>query len=381
MGCNKLSNNNKMRKIVIEVGYDIYGKRIRKTENFYGTNEEYKKRKNELMSQYYHKSNMININDLTFKQYGAIFIEYCHKSKVSKITIRGYEQMLNIINPIIGHLKLKKITTFQLDNMYQQIALGKKGKPLAPKTMLNYYNLVGGMFKQAKKWKFVDSNPNEDAKKPKLEKKERNFYDDNQAIELLKCVENESIKYKTLINLALDSGARRSEICALRWSDLDFETGKLVIDNSLKVIHGEVDEENAKTSYSIRTIYLGVDTLNVLKEYKEWQDNYIKQMGNKWKGTDRIFTSKDGNYMHPDTCGKIINKITNKYNLPKLTFHEIRHTNASLLNDSGVSAKLISQRLGHSNTIITTNIYTHTFENAKMQSANAIGKLQKMAKN
>lgn len=69
--------------------------------------------------------------------------------------------------------------------------------------------------------------------------------------------------------------------------------------------------------------------------------------------------------MHPDICNKIINKVTKKYNLRKLKFHELRHTSITLLIDSGINPKAVSERLGHANANITMNIYTHTLEDTK----------------
>ena len=289
--------------------------------------------------------------------------------------------MLNNILPLLGDIKLKKIDTFMLDKLYQKLKVGKKGKELSPKTMSHYYNLVSLMFKQAKKWKFIDSNPNEEATKPKLVKRKRNFYDTEQVLELFNCLENEDIKTKTIITLALDSGARRSELCAIRWSDIDFDNKTLYIDNSLKVIDGEVDEEKAKTEYSVRTIELGVNTIELLKEYKKWQDDYIASKGDKWLGTDRVFTAIDGKHMHPDTTNKILKRVLEKYDLPKLSFHELRHTCASILNSNGIDPVTIKERLGHSDTSTTMNIYTHPFEDNKRASACVFDNLHKSVVN
>lgn len=264
-----------------------------------------------------------------------------------------------------------------LDTMYQKIKLGRTGKELSAKTMIHYYNLMSIMFKQAKKWKFIETNPNEDAKKPKLTKRKRHFYDNEQAMKLLNCLKNKNIKYRAIITLAIDSGIRRSELCAIRWSDIDFDNNTLYIDNSLKVIDGEVDELKAKTDYSIRTIKLGKETMQVLKEYKSWQNEYIFDMGSKWVGTDRVFTAINGKHMHPDTTNDILQKVLQKYNLPKITFHELRHTCASILNSKGVDAKTISERLGHADASITLNTYTHTFDTSKEQCANVFDNLYK----
>lgn len=196
-------------------------------------------------------------------------------------------------------------------------------------------------------------------------RKKRHFYDSNEVRLLLRCLRNENIKYRTLITLAIDSGARRGEICALKWNDVAFENHTLLIDNSLKVINGKVDEAKPKTIYSNRVIYLSSSTINILKEYKEWQKQYISSVKDKQNDNDRIFTDKYGNHMHPDICNKIINKVTKKYNLRKLKFHELRHTSITLLIDSGINPKAVSERLGHANANITMNIYTHTLEDTK----------------
>ena len=108
-----------------------------------------------------------------------------------------------------------------------------------------------------------------------------------------------------------------------------------------------------------------------MKEYKEWQDNYIKEMGKKWIGTDRVFTSKEGNYMYPSTCDHTLRKIIKKYNLEPICFHELRHTSASILIHKGINPKAVSQRLGHADTSITMEIYSHTFDVTKKESAKA----------
>lgn len=379
-GYKKVGTKNGINKYeaVIEVGSDITGKRKRIKRVHYGNRDSAEVWYAELIKEFYHKGKKLNLNDITFKEYSEIFIKkYCIPN-ISKITTKGYQDYLKRIIPLIGDYKLKKINTFILDNMYQKIKLGKR-KELSAKSMSHYYNLISIMFKQAKKWKFIDINPNEDAKKPKLTKRKRNYYNEEQVEKLYNCLENECIKYKATIILAIDSGIRRSELCALRWKDIDFQNNTIYIDNSLKVIDGVVDELKAKTEYSIRTIELGSKTMNVLYEYKKWQDNYIIEMRSNWKGTDRVFTDNYGNYMYPSTTNNILQKIIKKYHLPKITFHELRHTCASILNNNGINAKAISDRLGHADASITLNTYTHTFESSKSECANVFDNLQKSA--
>jgi len=369
----------KVFQITIERGKDIFGKRDRFTQKFHGTVAEVKVLDAELTKKYFHKGQNANVKELTFQQYSEIFIKKHCEGNIGLVTINNYKRLLRNILPLIGSYKLSKITPAMLDTMYQKLKKGQKGKELSYNSMYDYYKLVNAMYNQAIKWEFVEKNPNLKAHKPKKEKIERKFYDLEQVNELLSCLENECIKYKALITLALDSGARRGEISALRWSDIDFMAKTLKIDNSLKVVNGVVDEKKAKTNSSNRVIILSNATIEVMKQYKEWQNDYIKEMGSKWKGTDRIFTADNGEHMHPSTCYKIFTKITKKYNLEHIRFHDIRHTTASLQISKGVNIKAVSDRLGHSSINITSDIYTHTFESDKIKSANVFDEIVKNA--
>lgn len=369
-------------KITIELGYDILGNRKRKTFNFTGTKSEAIKKEAELKTEYYHIGESKRISDLTFRDLSEIFIERYCKPNISQVTTYGYQKTLKKVLPIIGSKKLKDITPFVLDSMYQKLGVGVDGQKLGYHSNYNYYKLVNVMFNQAIRWEIMDRNPNAKANKPKKEHKEKNFYDVNQVKKLLDVLEFESIKYKTLIVLALDSGARRSEICALRWSDIDLDTRMMSITKSLKVFDGVVDEKRAKTESSVRTIKLGESTIDLIKKYKDWQEAYKKVYNKKWTSKDnRIFTSVDGGYMHPSTCDHILRKIVRKYDLDPICFHELRHTCASLLINSGVDPKTVSKRLGHSDTSITMEIYTHAFEESKNACADRFDEMMKKLEN
>ena len=380
MGYKQIGIDKKGKKIfliTIELGKDIFGNRDRHYERFHGTVAEAKVLDAELTKKYYHKGNNANVKDLTFQDYAKIFIEKHCVGNIGLVTINNYKRLLKDIIPFLGSCKLSKITPDMLDTMYQKLRKGSKGKELSYSSMYDYYKIINAMYNQAIKWEFVDKNPNLKANKPKKNTIEHKYYDLEQVQKLLSCLENENIKYKALIILALDTGARRGEIAALKWSDIDFENKTLKIDNSLKVVRGVVDEKKPKTNSSNRVIMLCEATIEVMREYKKWQDDYIKSMGRKWKGSDRIFTAENGEHMNPSTCYKIFTKIIKKYDLKPIRFHDLRHTNASLLISQGVSLKAVSERLGHASINITSNIYTHIFESDKIKCANTFDKIIK----
>ena len=381
MGYRLIGTNKKGEKkwlITVEQGFDVFGNRDRKTKTIYGTLADAKLADAELTQKYYHKGNVANVKELTFEEYAEAFIKQIEKN-VGITTINNYKRLLRNITPLIGHCKLSKITPQMLNNMYSKLKIGKNGKELSYNSMYDYYKIINVMFNQAIFWEFVDNNPNTRANKPKKAKIERKFYDLEQVKQLLSCLDNEPIKYKALITLALDSGARRGEIAALKWDDIDFNNRTLKIDNSLKVVNGVMDEKNAKTLSSNRTIILSEATINVLREYKEWQDNYKNELGKKWQNENRVFTDDTGGYMNPSTCYKIFTKITKKYGLEHIRFHDLRHTSASVLIHKGINFKAVSERLGHASINITYDIYTHTFDKDKIESANTFDEIIKNA--
>jgi len=367
-------NNNKYR-ITIEMGNDPFGTRKRKTMTFNGSKQEAIIQEAKLREQYYHIGKELDINNLSFKEFSNLYMKKYCISNLSLITISKYEKLLTNINSIIGHFKLNEINSLILDDMFSKLRYGQNGQELSYNYLYDFYKLIRAMFHKAIDWELISKNPTDKINRLKKEYKEKHFYDFNQVNELIEALETESIKNKALITLALDSGARRSEICALRWSDIDFENKTMNINKSLKVVNGVVDEKNTKTFSSKREIVIGDSTIEILKEYKKWQDEQIKTMGRLWIDENRVFTSKDGKNMNPNSFGQILRKIIKRHHLSPICFHELRHTNASVLINSGLDPRTVSKRLGHCNSSITMEIYTHSFESSKIECAKKIDEI------
>lgn len=362
----------------IIVGYDVLtGRPIRKHRIFNGTSEDAKIWYADLVKKYYHKGEKLNLTKITFEEYSNLFIERYCVPNIGVVTIKDYKGLLKDINPLIGDKQLDKITTIELDALYTKLKVNKNGKERSPKTLIHYYDLVGLMFKQAKKWKLIEYNQHLDTIRPKVPKRKKKTYDLEMIQTLLKCLESENIKYKTMITLGLVSGMRAGELCALMWSDIDFNENTICIDNSLKVVEGVVNENNAKTEYSIRTIDIDPATMQLLREYKAWQDEYKESIGNKWIEQGRVFTDIHGKHTHPCTCNDILQKIIVRHELPKITFHELRHICSSVLCGNGVDPVTIQERLGHANPDFTLDKYTHPLLNNKKKSIDVFVELKK----
>lgn len=215
------------------------------------------------------------------------------------------------------------------------------------------------------------SNPNARIEKPKVKKKEIECYSPEEVELLVKALQDESLKYQALIMLALDSGARRGEITGLTWDDVDFKKYTININKTTQYVkeYG-IFEKDTKTSTSNRIIYISKTTIDILNKYRKEQLENKMKMGSKWKNSKRVFTTADGADMHPDTPSQILEKIINKHDLKRITFHGLRHTSISLQISSGIQSQIISKRAGHSNVTVTHNTYSHFFDNEFKDVAN-----------
>ena len=206
-------------------------------------------------------------------------------------------------------------------------------------------------------------------------------YSPEEVDKLLECVDNECPKYKAIIYLALDTGARRSELTGLNWTDIDFETRSVTINKATQYVTGiGIVETKTKTATSDRKIYISEATVKVLKEYKTEQNINRLKLGSKWGNSPKVFLTECGNPIHPDTLGGVLEKIIKKYNLKKIKFHALRHTSVSLLISQGVQVQVISKKVGHANVTTTHTIYSHFFDDEFKECANVMDNILKKTK-
>jgi integrase len=365
-------------KYMIEafIGYDSKGKKIRQYKTFNGTERQAKVMENEMIQKYKNQVlNDIDYTKITFEELSKIYMER-HAKNLAPTTYIGYSKMLEVINDNFGKRKLTNLNPLILEDFYCKLRERRQPKKLTENTILHYYVLIGAILNKAKRWKIISDNPNEAIDRPKKEKKESKYYNVEETKQLLKALECEPLKYQTLIRLAIDSGARVGEILGLEWDDINFNLGYISINKVIYAIKGGVREKDKpKNNSSIRPITLMEETLDLLKQFKEQQEETKIKLGIKWLGCKKVFTSEEGWYMHPCTPRHILGKIINKYDLPKINFHSLRHTSASLQIALGIHMKIISKRLGHSSSSTTDMIYSHVSSTLQSEVTNKMGKL------
>lgn len=292
--------------------------------------------------------------------------ELSEKSGISLTSIRACINCQNVSKNTAENLS----AALNKDNIFTPA----KGKSkLSDKTIAEYHRLLSSMLTAAVQWQVIPSNPCGRVKPPKVERKEAVVLDTTEAAELIQCLENEPIKYRTAVMLLLYTGLRRGELCGLEWSDIDFDNRTVSINKAVLYYAGRgTYEDKTKTQSSVRTINIPPDMINILKQYKIEQNKQRLLMGDQWQNSGKVFTSESGGVINPDTLSTWFKKFVRRYNLPDVHLHSLRHTAATLLITSGVDIATVSKRLGHSDRTTTLNIYTHAVKSADEAAADVL---------
>lgn len=331
--------------------------------------------------------------------------------KIRKIGIAAVARECNINEKTVSKLcnggrttaKIAEIITKYFDVNPSLIfdKVQRNNGRLSSNTLNHVHACLSSLFTDAVNWQIIPSNPCERVEAPKIGRKEANVYDDEMFAKLFECLETENdIRLKAIIYLAVFTGARLGEISGLRWTDIDFENNTITICRAAQYVNDKrlekekrVIEKTPKNETSIRTITVPKFVLDVLKEYRKYQLEQKLILGPEWQAkekklygedydNDRVIKAWDGCAVHPDFPSKAFRKFREKYNLPPLTFHQIRHSNASILISQGVDVATLSKRLGHSNPGTTTKIYSHALRKPDQEASDKLEALftKKMAK-
>ena len=251
-------------------------------------------------------------------------------------------------------------------------------KPLSSKTVLHYHRLISSILSTAVEWGALFANPCERTKPPRVEHKDPKYLDEVQAAKLLDLLEGEDMLYKTAVRFLLFTGLRRGEALGLNWSDIDFDTAIIQIcRSSLYLPDKGIFEDDTKNRTSNRVIKLPQTVLSDLKQYRKYQRQNRLMMGDRWCESDRVFTTMEGQPLHPDTLSRWFSKFITAHSdeLPYITLHSLRHTNATLMIASGVPITTVSKRLGHADTTTTGKIYAHAIRSADEAAAETLDNL------
>ena len=281
-------------------------------------------------------------------------------------TYRGYID--NHIKPSIRKVPLEKLTPLELQKLYKKLLTSGRidrveskhqAKGLSPKTVRNIHQIIASAMKLAKEQRLIVADPTEGCALPKLEHREMKTLPIEQLTSFLREAKDSGVFEMYYVELA--TGLRRGELLGLKWEDLDLERGDLRVKRQIARINGEVAEAPLKTKNAYRTLPLAKDTIDVLNQQK-------KKVGScPW-----VFPSPTGGPMSPDSVLHMLHRVLKRAGLPRVRFHDLRHTFATLALQTGVDVKTVSGMLGHYSAGFTLDTYAHVTTSAQRQAAEAM---------
>lgn len=321
----------------------------------------------------------------TLEEFCAAYLEQT-KPVLSPTTYRNYERIISRqIIPSMGFLKLSDIRPRHVQEFVNALRAEKKRtrsgvmseEGLSPGSIRKSFAVLQSVLARASRQELIESNPAiaEKIDLPALDEPETQIFTAEEAADMLSCLDNEPLKYQVLIHLAIITGARRGELVALKWEDIDLSGKKINIHRSnYKLTGEEVGTKPPKSRTSRRVVAIPDSMAQMLSRYQTEQRLDRIALGDQWIDRGWVFTTATGEPMNPDTPSVWFAKFLKKYSLPHRKFHALRHTSATLLIHEGIDQKAVSARLGHAQ-MSTTSRYLHNVQSADRAAADTIGEL------
>ncbi len=360
-------------RFTVSCGFDGMGKQIRHTMTFKVPEGTAPSKAEKLVMEAYTdfsrkcKYSQGLDENMRFKELVEIFLREYAQNELKPVTRYNYKRDLEIhMLPVFGNKKIKDITTPALTGFFT-------GLDKSSETTRKLKTVMSSVFAYGVNQGYIKTNPCIGAlyKKDTSKAKKIKYLDKEQCRKLMS-VTTEYSTFNTIIQFLLFTGLRIGECLALRWSDVDFENDTISINHTLSFADDKWFLSVPKTQTSFRTIKLSNYAKELLLRHKREQDKLKEVVGKAWVHPDIVFTSAIGNYYCRSFTNKQLKKILVDNDLPELSVHGLRHSNASLMINNGIDVKAISEHLGHCNTAITSDIYTHIFKEYKAKIAESV---------
>lgn len=270
--------------------------------------------------------------------------------------------------PPFQNLPLQKLTPMLLQGFYNE----KIKSGLSANSVHKLHCNINKFLHYSLCMDMIVSNPAQRVTLPRKEKKPvGKAYNIDQLQKLFELFAGDSIEL--VVFLTVMYGLRRSEICGLKWDNIDFDKRLIYICHTAIVINGEIiRSDRTKSTTSRRILPMNDEVFQRLKAEQKAQERLAVDFGASWSDTGYVCLRWDGLPFNPDYISHHFKWVITHSDLPYIRFHDLRHTTATLLHENGFDLKDIQGWLGHSDISTTGNIYTHFDNNRFEHMANAI---------
>ena len=343
-----------------------------------GSKEEAEKKLTEII--YRINTGYIPSADMLLKDYMDMWLEDYVKEEKSENTYDKYlKTSKKYIIPILGDIKLNELKVVHIEKFIRELRKNK----LSPTSVQTYYGFLRAALNKAVKLQMLNDNPCKFIDTPKRGK----FKANTLTVEEFKTIYDklnaelyEDYIMKVGLDITLELGLRRGEMCGLTWEDIDYKNKCIHINQALIRVENTYKISQLKTESSYRTLPVSDNLINILKAHDKIQKlnkiNYgPTYITNEFenKKYNLVFTWQNGKYIIPSNFLQRLKRLMAYCNIDKnIRWHDLRHTNATLLLEGGASMKTVQERLGHSLMQTTSDTYAHVTEKMNREATNII---------
>lgn len=302
------------------------------------------------------------LSNIMFADYIRTWLTVAER-RVDSVTFQGYQLMANAqVIPYFEEkgIRLQEVTRENLQAFFDEKAkCGRKdGKGgLSPSSLRQYKNIILQTLKEAVKNDLIETNPCQFVELPKKQRYESNYYNADQLKALFDTIKGDPIY--PLVKITALYGLRRSEVLGLKWDSVDFTAKRLTIKHTVSRVTTTVCKDKTKNSSSHRSFPLSQEAEDIFLQVKNEERSNRQLCGSSYNENDFIFKWPDGTPFSPDYVSSHFALLLRNNHLPHIRFHELRHSCASLLLNSGFTLKDVQEYMGHADIQMTANIYGH----------------------
>ncbi len=302
---------------------------------------------------------------LTVGEYLDRWLTESARARVTCKTYQGYEQVVARLTPVLGTRPLAKLTPLDVQRAYND--LREQGRqdgrgPLTPTTLLYYHRVLHRALVQAVKWGLVSRNVADAVEAPKKQHHEMQPPEEATTLRLLDALAGTPLYLPTV--LAVTTGARRGEILALTWADVDLDRRRMTIRRALEQTKSGLAFKPPKSG-KVRVVTLPPLAVEALRAHRAAQ-------GEAPQAEALVITRPDGSPWWPDSFSSRFRQLARRAGFAGVHFHMLRHARATYLLRQKIDPKVVSARLGHSTIKITADLYQHVMDGMDEEAAGAL---------
>ena len=362
-------------RLRVYVGRDVVtGKKLSASRTFHGTQRQAETALAAFVSQ--QATGDAHSPSMTVSGLLAAFCDHAENIGRSPTTVAEYKRLSRNLADGIGRRLIEKLQPKDLDELY--FILGTRGVPggqgpLSPASVNRYHDLLKAAFKQAQKWGWVRESPVDRATAPTERKAAMGVPTPEELHALINRSSVRNNAHGMLIAVAAMTGARRGELCALRWSDVDIDEGVVYIRRAVQQVGKSLTIGDTKT-HAERRVALPDEAVDVLRLFHQQLGERAQYTHIPLAADPFIFSPAPdhGRPYPPHTLTNMFSRHAKALGLP-YHLHQLRHFAATQLIAAGHDAVTVGNRLGHADPSVTLRVYAHALEDRDRAAANTLG--------